>query len=523
VLLVTSRTNETANNSTGIMSIINMHRHHMSVSCIATLAWTVCAQVLSAQNGTDYLREHFRNLESVEHGQASYWLEIIGSSSGATARLIRDGSAVSTLAMPFHYNGGLALAHNGLVVAGGLRVSSTRVGVLAHLEVFNGPSGSPQLRLLGSTDYAAFDPVVMKWSVDMQGLFIVDGASDRLLYAPYQSGVFAPALGSCETVATAQQIPALGDPCVGMTILLDDPEDVSGVSVCIDSVRNAELSWTAMRSTAGWTLSSAVPGNAGLALSRPVSVTQADPGSYFHSSDLPAGPVDLVDPFGVSLATFQSVSGTWMALPSRAEFAAYPGLGFRLRYSNSGLALNILPIHSVGTPVSVPLLTVGKGRTWPLARIGDEDFGNGVPCTCTATAPLVFGASVAFRGSAGDPIDSLGFLEAQAFISGQADPSIMGESVGVNLPLPRDESLVGSVLLTQYLFLLPNGTVGRSDVFGTTISGDAAYIAMAGSASTSTASPAARQAARQSALSEWERGRGDRSVLDRIRAAWPRR
>jgi hypothetical protein len=162
---------------------------------------------------------------------------------------------------------------------------------------------------------------------------------------------------------------------------------------------------------------------------------------------------------------------------------------------------------------------------WPKAPIDHAEFGTGVGFSTTVTEPFIAGVAVAFRGASGDPIDANGVLSLEYLDAFLVDPVLRGETIGRALPLDVGEELVGSVLLFQYLALLPNNELVISDVFGLTLVGGASQglaagasqSLEAGSASGSGSESASGNSAGPVAIGSTGTGSGA-SVVEQLRA-----
>lgn len=488
-------------------------------ACLASVMGLL-GDVAPSQHGTDYLREHFRNAGLMRVGGAQYRLELRGSPQGASAALLDlGGVVVSSLALPWHYNGGLAIIDADSVLAGGLRLSGSRVGVMARLSV-DSSGASPQLVLHSSLDYAGIDPVLMSVAKGMDRVFIVDSVGNRLLSA--QSGVLPPPQASLALVADSVAVPSLADRAVGAYMRLGGAAD----SLSVQSWYGVDTGWGITTSGGSWIVQGLADQDV-MWMTGPASLSLASPGQFWLPARYQGGLVNLMSPEGALLGSVNATPGAWNPVPTSVLFSASPGCKFQLLHPQTGASINLYPIHRSGVPISVPELTVERGRVWPNAILGNQEFGSGVGFNTAITAPFLCGASMAFRNQSGDPIDGQGFLTPEAFVVFAVDPSLMGETVGVALPLPANQAIDGEVILFQYLFLTPGGSLARSDVFGVTLkwdgsfAGPSAAMATSGGSLSSGAGISHRSIGKGLLRAAWESGRNsDRSEFARMKAAW---
>lgn len=472
---------------------------------------------LQAQHGTDYLREHFRNAAFAELEGVKYRVETNGSAQGAAMRLLSlDGTVLSTVSLPWHYEGGMTVAGD-QVLAGGLRLGTSRTGVLGRVTISTS-SGVASLSLSSHSDYATLDPVVIHADSTGKGVFIVDAVGNRLLHGAVSG--FPAQAGSFAVAADALSMPLLADKAVGAYIRLAHADaDHSETLTALDvrSWQDSSAGYEVKSSATGWAVQTL--GDAGaMWLSRSAAISVVDAGAYWLPSTLQTGTVNLLAPNGAIVTSVVANSGSWNAVPVSPLFSDMPGLQFRLEHAQTGRYVNVLPLHSVGNPTSVSQLTVERGRVWPNAVLGNHEFGSGVGISTTATQTFLVGASMAFRQPTGDPIDANGFLVPDAFVSFVVDPAVAGESVGLGLPLPSDQGLDGEVVLFQYLFLLPDQSLARSDVFGVTLQWKGGADGLAASSSEDSD---ASVTPRERLMNAWTAGRISLpSVFAQMTAAW---
>lgn len=479
------------------------------------LALLFAGSDVCAQHGTDYLREHFRNAAFATVAGTQYRVETAGAPQGAVMSLKTvDGTLLSTLVLPWHYEGGMTVV-GGTVYSGGLRLATTRIGVLAVIAI-DTTTTPESLRLASSVDYPGLDPVLLHVDEQETGVFIVDGVGDRLMHGPLAG--FPGGVGGFSIIANSTSVSSLADKAVGAYLRLSsDAGNHNGVALAITSWQDAAGGHRVERNSSGWTVQP-LGGEKSMWLSSPAAISSASPGAFWVPAHYAASSVELLAPNGSVLSSAPALSGAWNAVPTHSLFSQQPGLPFRLRHVASGVHVNVMPIHRVGSPQGTASVAVEHGRVWPRAELGNLEFGSGVGYSTAVTQQFVVGASMAFRGQNGDPVDANGFLVPEAFVSFTVDPALRGESVGLGLPLPADQGLDGQVLLFQYLFLMPDQSLARSDVFGTTLQwfGGTAAARQASSSPTQSGLATARTLLCQA----WERaGNSNREVFKSMMAA----
>ncbi len=161
----------------------------------------------------------------------------------------------------------------------------------------------------------------------------------------------------------------------------------------------------------------------------------------------------------------------------------HPGRGYLVRGTGQSDSREFFPLVRHGIATQAGTLSIGRGFL-PAHRavVGEAEFGPAcelklAPSPQTPVA-IQAGFWMAFRTPQGDPIvwiengaDDIALLQPIAAVSlsvmlGGDHPT---GGLGYPVAIPSDPDLAGAIVLFQFVAVSPTGSVGVSDVFGTTI------------------------------------------------------
>lgn len=436
---------------------------------IATLACTTCiTELLSAQGDTIAPRSHYRNAAPVTLGKQRYFIDIVTGEDDRIRVSVNHKTLTSTTAVPWECNGGLDTNMAGALFASGLQLNPGGVGdgVITKMS-FAESGGLAKVMIDQVMTYPGVDPVELRYisNASLQGLFVVDARGDRILFLPCQSGLPNPS--SAITVANASTIPQLADCDLGSCVRFLPPDLGAGSTIGVGFDWGTSPRYDIVSSGSGFTVSSSAL--AEMVHDSPGRMSLPYPGQVFCSSDMTAGTIDVRDDSGALLHSLGVAPNAWVTLPYLASFETRPGRRHSISWSESNGSLFLFPTVQKSSLIATPHITPDRMLLPPVCRLGDAEYfvGAGVH-TADPTGTLQCGLSIAFRSTA-DPIDAEGFLAPDLFLTFSVDPDAFVDSVGLNMPIPNDLALDGSVALFQMMFINSSTGAARTGIWGTTI------------------------------------------------------
>lgn len=413
------------------------------------------------------------------------------------ADLFDAGSLVASVSLPMNLLGGGTTvlwdssASGYLLVGTNISASApySRTGSIVLLAA-NAPVGGVggSVSVLASEAYPGWDPGDVVIDPQTGAVLVNDYASARVM-GVYRDSVLGQASivqpsANWFPVVTAADLPILGSPissCV-LRLGLDDKRSKPVLRQPFEPVDHV-ITFDGSVFTV-----SSVPlelGDGFHLKGLPLIDSGSDPQFQFAGGG--AGPISWkLSRSGAVVASGQLASGGWTSASGvAAVFHQYPGDKYELSTDAGPELLTFSPLvryHAQASSVGCLVDNIVYDRE----AVGGRNFVTGVGLAVSVSGAINGSVALAFRNpvTGSDPLTTyqgMTVLNTGLVWDLPISSSGVGRCVGLDLPIPS--GLNGLVLLEQYWFVMPNGSVSISDIIGVKIADIPSASSQAGQSS----------------------------------------
>ena len=425
------------------------------------------------------------------------------------------------LTMPFDCPGGSLHRGSGLILVSGFD-SGTGTGYLCRLQMA-GPS--PTVVISESIAIPAFRPVGLVYNSAEARIYLLDPFSSLLRIGSWSGSGVLPSQWTLVDPNSPFPLSHMETRPGGMGGVYLYNASPSERNVSFEPIDRCEVYHGA---SPGWVVNFSV---ATPSLVDPIAWAVDDPHLLGHHGPLrvlgQAAPCSVVD--SETLASVGSLAmgstSQWSSLTLSGDLV--PGRSYRIHGGTIADSIQLWPTYREGSPVGDGLYSIRHGTLRPPAMlVGNADFSvassvryhwSGQPPS-TVPIPSFLWAKVGVPGPGVTitlPTGTVLINSPDATIGPDAedtpvDPASLVSRLHFGVPIPNNDLLVGVPIVFQFVAISPSGQPMVSDVFGSSIRGQASGLsgALAQPQSGAGSAAAVPMHARCAMCREWLRGQG---------------